>query len=344
MALLNMSTTVQTIINSLTLHTNLQNFFNAGGISTYEPGMTICNKTNQMLLSKSKAWKFNRKELSGPPTNPQGNFIVTQAGIQDILFAGASAFTTTGGVGIDLKTNGGITSAAGVVTVQCLQQHPFAVGQTVYLSGCVDAAYNSVFTFNGATSTSAWTQGYVITTVPDGTHFTYVAGGGQSIPSGAPGIVDWGWGESAYLQDPFSASFPQPLSKMEIVDRLAPSYYSSGEATPEICMLLDQNSGVLKFRLGEPYGNMPIQVNLVYQSRAAKLLLPTDIVQWPNNLMFAFDEVALWLAYRYAKSVGAKEVQVQYQVAQASVMACLQSDDNEATGEGMVPEKGIMAF
>jgi hypothetical protein len=363
MPLLNQSTTVQNIIDQLGLHTNLQNFFvNNGIVVTFEPGMTICNKTNQMLLAKSKSWKFNRCELSGPPNNPAGNFFVTQYGLQDYLHAGACAFSiaapasvvsasaTYGGVGIDLKAapvGGGtaaITSAGGTVTVQTLQQHPFAIGSTVYLSGCVDAVYNSVFTFNGFTASSAWTNGYVVTAVPDLFHFQFAAGAGQTISSGAPGIINWGWGESAYLTDPSSQAFPQPISKMDLVDRLAPSYYSSGEPTPRICMLLDQNNGILKFRLGEPYGSMPIQINLVYQARATKLLLPTDIIQWPDNLSFCFHETALWLAYRFAKSVGAKETQIQMQTAQAAIMSCLQGDDNEDSGQTLVPDRGLMSF
>jgi hypothetical protein len=342
MALLNQSTTVQNIVDQLTLNTNLQNYFNAGGVSTYEPGLTICTRTNQMLLAKSKAWKFNRVELSGPP-NGTGNFFVTQYGVQDVLHAGASAFTIGGGVGIDLKTNAGVTSAGGVVTIQTLQQHPFKIGDTVYLSGLVDAVYNSVFTFSNIVPTSAWTNGYIITTVPDITHFTFAAGAGQAIPSGAPGIGNWGWGESAYLTDPFSASFPQPASKVEIVDRLAPSYYSTGEM-PSVCMLIDNNNGVLKFRLSEPYGTVPLQINVVYQGRAPKLALPTDIVAWPDNLSFVFHEVALYFAYRFAKSVGAAETRAQFQMAQSAIMSALQGDDNEDSGEGLAPERGVMAF
>ena len=106
------NTTVQQIIDQCGLHTKLQNFFNVGGI-TYEPGLTIANDVNQQLLARPFAWKFNRQELSGGPAG-NGNFLVTQFGVQDYLFAGACAFVllnsntqglTTqlgGGVGIDL--------------------------------------------------------------------------------------------------------------------------------------------------------------------------------------------------------------------------------------------------
>jgi hypothetical protein len=289
---------------------------------------------------------------------------MTQYGVQDILHAGACAFTLlvapsgqpspnptwpSAGVGIDLAVTpvgggtAGITVAAGVVTVQTLQQHPFFVGQTVYLSGCTVAAYNSVFTFNINTPGSAWTNGFVITVVPDLFHFKFAAITGQTVSSGAPGISDWGWGESGYLTDPNSQAFPQPILKLEMVDRLAPSYFSNG-GEPEVCMLIDQQNGVLKFRMSEPWGTQTFQINTVYQARAGKLALPTDVIQWPNNLRFAFDEVALWMAYRFAKSVSAKETMGQYQIALAAIQSVMSGDDNESSGEAIVPDRGVMAW
>ena len=200
------------------------------------------------MLARPFAWKFNREELSGGPAG-NGNFFVTQFGIQDYLHAGACAFvlfqstntsgtTSTaqlgGGVGIDLAVNplnggtAGITVnvGTGVVTVQTLQQHPFVVGQTIFMNGNNIPAYNSVWTYQPQAQTSSSTNGWVITAVPDQFHFRrFQATAGQSVSSGASGIWNWGWGESAYLFDVNSNSFPQPDFKIEVVDRLTPSYY-----------------------------------------------------------------------------------------------------------------------
>jgi hypothetical protein len=348
--------TVQQIIDQCALHTKLQNFFNVGGI-TFEPGLTIANDTNQQLLARPFAWKFNREELSGGPAG-NGNFFVTQFGVQDYLFAGACAFvlfqntntsgtTTTaqlgGGVGIDLSANpinggtAGITVnvGTGVVTVQTLQQHPFVVGQTVFMTGNDVAAYNSIWTFQPQAQTSSWTQGWVITAVPDNLHFQFQATAGQSVSSGAAGIFNWGWGESAYLFDINSNSFPQPTFKIEMVDRLTTSYLCNDPA--QIAMMQDLNNGVLKFRLDNCNGPYCWMMNVVYQARAAKLINPQSIFQWPDNLSFVLKEVALAQAFRFATGLSSDDTKTQILLAQQAIASALGSDDRESSTEGFAP-------
>lgn len=173
------------------LHTSLQNFFLTRNGSN-EPAMTISNDMLRTLLARPMAWKFNRKFLDG--TN--GSFLVTQFGVQDYRFAGASAFVLQsgagsnpfGGVGIDMIYSpvrgplaggqlAGIIVSGATATVQTIDPHPFQPGQTVFLSGLLDAggAFNAVFSFNALTRICGWSGGFTIVSVPDQFHFTFAA-------------------------------------------------------------------------------------------------------------------------------------------------------------------------
>jgi hypothetical protein len=190
---INQTTTVQEVMDWCSLHTSLQNYFLTRN-GTNEPAMTICNDMLRTLLSKPMIWKFNRKFLDG--TN--GSFLVTQYGVQDYRFAGASAFVLQagagsnpfGGVGVDMifsAANAGLANGKGAgitvgnggatATCQTLDPHPFSAGQTVFFSGLLDAGgiFNATFSFNALTHTSAWNGGFTILTVPDAYHFTFAA-------------------------------------------------------------------------------------------------------------------------------------------------------------------------
>ena len=215
--LYNMSTTVQQLFDFVKLNTKLQNFFGQGGIVN-QPGLMMAQMTNQLLLSLNEPWHFNREYLNSPPIG-NGMFMPTQYGIQDYYHAGASCFClmnqnlpnptfATGGVSIDLdntavnngyaggytiisQTNGiSVNSFTGVVTVQFLQPHPgFQVGQTVFMSGNADPVYNSQFNYTGQVAqggittqqTSQWSNGFVITAVPDDYHIQFTATNAMSV-------------------------------------------------------------------------------------------------------------------------------------------------------------------
>lgn len=358
----NQTTTVQKVIDFCSLHTSLQSFFGVGGVSN-EPGLTICNNVQQMLLTKPMPWKFNRKLLDGS----NGHFFVTQYGVQDYQFAGACAFalqTTSGsspngGVGIDLAAspvNGGtagITVSAGVVTVQTLDPHPFQVGQTIYMAGNTVSAYNSTLTTSAVTFTSTWSNGWVITTVPDNLHFTFAAAAGQVASSGAPGfgvtdangnltgLYAWGWMESASVQDINSTGFPQPIKPIDAVHSLPPAYGTTGNPL-SICMIADLNNGVLKFRLSEPLGVQGFQVNMVYQGRAPKLTSPQSVFAWPDDLNYVLYETAMFQAFRYAKGVNGADTRTQFQIVQNVIQSALASEDREDTGHVVAPERSLM--
>lgn len=439
----NQTTTVQYVMDQCKLHTKLQNFFGVGQI-TGEPGCGIANRINQMLLQKRMAWKFNRIELS----SLAGNFFVTQQGVQDIRHAGACCFVLlnnqsgggtlpTGGVGIDLApvsyngvtyppVNGGTASVSisgSVITIQTIDQHPFQAGNIgqslLYVSGVKNPAFNSLFTYNQLTQTSAWTQGYTIVGIPDRFHLQLAATSGQTgvitgitasngiatltvpnnmspgdvmdlsgltlnpalntggvgnVPpatltattpttvsfvepsmvtngvetgtisataSGAPGIFNLGWVESASIQDMNSTSFPQPVKPIDAVHRLSPEYTTTGD-TLSVCALIDYNNGVIKFRLSEPLGTYSMQLNVIYQARAAKLTQPASIFQWPDDLSYVLVEMALWQGSRFAYGVGGEETMKLEQSAMAAVMSALESEDKEANTQAITPEFSLM--
>jgi hypothetical protein len=356
----NMTTTVQYVMDQCKLHTKLQNYFGVGQI-TGEPGCGIANRVNQMLLQRRMAWKFNRVEL-GPVG---GNFMVTQQGIQDMRFAGASAFVLLnnqggsgtlpcGGVGIDLSSQpinggtGGVTISGSVITVQTLDPHPFTaanVGQTtMYLSGVANSVFNSTFTYNQLTQTSAWTNGYVILSVPDNFHFTLQSNNVAQLnqpPTGAPGIGNLGWLESASIQDINSTAFPQPVKPIQAVHRLSPEYTTTGDELM-VCALIDYNNGVIKFRLSEPMGTYCFQINGVYQARAPILATAASIFQWPSDLSYVLVEMALWQASRFAYGLGAEETMKFQQSAQAALMSALEAEDKEDNVQALTPEFSLM--
>lgn len=360
------TTTVQKIIDYCALHTSLQTYFNVGGV-TNEPALTICNNTLQMLLVRSMPWKFNRKELCGPERGG-GSFLVTQYGVQDYRFCGAVAFVlasgsaNAGGCGIDLAANpinggtAGITVSGGIVTVQTLDPHPFQQGATVYMSGNTVAAYNSTFSFSATAHTSGWSNGWTILSVPDNLHFTFAATTGQTVSSGGGGfgtvdatgtllstaLFPFGWMESASVQDISNAQFPPPIKPIGAVRELAPNYVPSGNQ-PQVCMLVDYDNGVLKFRLSDPPGSYPWQVNIVYQAKAPKLIGPNSIAPWPDDMAYVLFEVALFQAFRYAKGVLAAETQSQMQIANQMIMTAMMGEGSREDSAFVVaPELALM--
>jgi hypothetical protein len=313
-----------------------------------------------------------------------------------------------------------------VATVQTIDPHPFQAGQTVFLSGVMDSVFQSVFTFNPQTHTSAWTAGFTILTVPDQYHFTFTAPANTSatitnialtnnvltvtaangfkagqvvtftgvgtntflnsqqativtasgssftavfthadvasgadtgtvtICSGAPGfgtsdpqgnsigLPSWGWGESASLQDINSTQFPQGVTpSVELVRELTPASSASGNQL-NICMLQDEQNGVLRFRLSEPMSSYNWQINVVYQARAPKLTTPQSGFAWPDDLGFVLRELALVYAVPFARGISVAESQAQLKIAQQSIGSAMAGEDRESNAFGVVPERGLM--
>lgn len=144
----NQTTTVQSVLDQLKLHTKLQNYWSVGGVSG-QPGLGICERVNQMLLSRRMAWKFNRKNLgeNNPAQNP--HFFITNQGVQDYKHAGATCFSL-----INSTTPGGQLPAGGASV---------DLNPGTYQNGNAKVSYG---TFNGgaafATLGIAWQTSGVI--------------------------------------------------------------------------------------------------------------------------------------------------------------------------------------
>jgi hypothetical protein len=74
--------------------------------------------------------------------------------------------------------------SAGTFTVQFLDPHPFQAGNIgasqLLISGVVNPAYNSTFTYNQLAQTSQWINSYTLLEIPDNFHIVLMGTSGQS--------------------------------------------------------------------------------------------------------------------------------------------------------------------
>ena len=74
--------------------------------------------------------------------------------------------------------------AAGTFTVQFLDPHPFQAGNIgtsqILISGVVNSAFNSTFTYNQLSQTSQWINSYTLISIPDNFHIVLAGTPGQS--------------------------------------------------------------------------------------------------------------------------------------------------------------------
>lgn len=321
--------TLQQIVNIGTVHADLMPFVSVGGFNQ-EPALSLCNDVLQELLAGPLAWKWNRKELG---------LLVTSMNKQDYQFGGAAAWTVNGGVGIALATAStpGITESVNTVTVTTLEPHNFNVGDTVWMNGNTVAAYNSAFT--QTPSGSSWGTGWVITAVPTTTSFTFTHAQSGLGNSGAPGITDFGWLESASMVDINSGASPQPVHELLGARELQPS---SDVRNPErVCVLVDNLDGTLKIRFRHVPGSSVFGVTLVYQKKAP---IKTDLGNtWspvPDELSFALRQMFLARAYRFADQEA--RANVEYQRAQIALMKAQGHEDSEQSDEHIIPDNSLM--
>jgi hypothetical protein len=296
-----------------------------GGFSN-EPALSLANQTVQELLAQPYDWKFNSVTAA---------LLVTQIFRQDYLFAGASAFTSKGGVGIDLVTNAGVTESVNTVTVKTLQPHNFAVGDTVYMIGNTVAAYNS--TFSQTQTSSGWTGGWVITATPTTTSFQFIHATSGLAASGAPGITDCGWLESCTLTDVNSTEpLPKPW-EVTCVRKLRPT--AIGGRPERIALVTQTDSGILTLRFQNVPGSA-FAVTLVYQKKAP---LKVDLTQtwapFPDEYKFVIDQMFLAKCYRFLDH---KRADGEFMKAQVAIHLALGKDDTEDSNQHVSPETTLM--
>jgi hypothetical protein len=317
--------TVQQVVNYASQHTELMPLISVGGY-TNEPALSIANDVLSELLGQPFPWKFNRKAAP---------VLVTQQWKQDYKFAGASAFTQNGGAAIGLASANAITESSFVVTVNTIEAHNFSVGDTVYMTGNTVAAYNSAF--SSTPSGSAWTGGWVITATPTTTSFKFTHATSGLAASGAPGITDLGWLESATMVNMNDTSAAQYVWFLQAVRMLEPS---NRQFLPDrVAAIADDGAGTLTIRLQFLPGPQPLGVTLVYQQRPTLITsLSSTWAPFPDEFAYVYRQLFLAHAYRFANSGRAD---VEYQKAMAGIAKALGTNDREQSDEYITPEGSL---
>lgn len=347
----NLSTiSCQNVLDYARAHVKLKPLLGIGGISN-EPGMSICNDVLQMLLARPFAWKFNRRQMA---------LLVTQGFIQDYLFAGGCAFTlnpvvqsggqTTlggGGVGIDLATNSAVTQSGFVTTVNTLQPHNFAVGQTVFMNNVTDTSgnlipgYNSIFILDTLALTATWTNGWVITSTPSQTQFIFTSNVSGQVAGGAPGITDFNWLTDVSVLDINNTGVPQPTGPIRAVDRITPTHRL--DETKEVCVNTDFGNGVIQIRVGPNADVYSMALNLGYQMRAPLLTSPTSKwAPWPDRLAYVLRAGVKAFAYDLTEESEEAKLSRMKFFTDYCIPGALGASDAEDQNLGFAPTVSIM--
>jgi hypothetical protein len=317
--------TIQSVLNFCRTHGDLVPLADVGGF-TNEPGLSLANDSLQFLCAQPNAWKFNRVA---------SNILVTQSARQEYQFAGASAFTSQYGASIGLASNTAISESGNTVTVTTLQPHNFSVGNTVYMTGNTVAAYNSTYS-EGPTS-SGWSGGWVITAVPSTTSFQFTHASSGLGTSGAAGITDFAWLESAEMYDT-RATEPNPrhweLEAVRTMKRV------SGVGRPSKIAVISESGGILTVRI-EPVGNEVVWgITLNYQAKPPlKTALSDTWAPFPDEFAFVYRQAFLARAYRYLDHRRADAEEAR---ALATIGKAMARDDNETENQYVVPAFSLM--
>jgi len=326
---------------------------------TYSPvnggtaGVSIIPSTGLMSVQTIDPHPFQTANLTGPPiyltglSNPAFNSTYTYnnllgtaswtGGYQLLGIQSPYNFTVQGIQGAQYASITYIAASGGITTVACA--NTFSAGDILTFSSI---AHNSglngqvitVLTATTSIITFATPSGVTITNEGD-LGYVYAA------PSGAPGIFNFSWLQSASIFDLNSQSFPPPIDSINAVQSRAKEYSTTGDKI-EIAPVCDYNNGVIKFRLSEPLGNYPWGFSMSIQKRAPKIFQPGDIFPWPDELSYVIFEMCLWQGMRMAYGIGEGETQAQMQNAMASVMAALESQDREESGFSFAPDFSLM--
>ena len=231
-----------------------------------------------------------------------------------------------------------ISATGGVTTV--------SVGNTMTPGDIMTfAGIGTNTALNGTTVTLLTaSSGSVTFTTPTGVTITNGNDNGTmyAAPSGAPGIWNLGWVESAAVVDINNPSFPLPITPINAVHRLSPEYTSKGENFNISCEI-DYGNGVVKFRLSEPVSTYPYAFNVVYQAKAPKFTSGQSVFQWPDDYSFALFELLLWQGMRFAYGITSTETQAQMQVAMLALQEILAAEDREDNVQALTPGFTLMS-
>ena len=330
----NNTITLQSIANFLSTHADLLPLTGVGGYVN-EPFLSLANDAISDLLSSPNDWKFNRKDMPMLVTCPQK---------QDYIFAGAVAFSlgsTSQGWAIGLASNSAITVTAGVVTVTTLENHRFAVGDTVYLNNVTmttgtSSKYNSTFTDTG--SATSWSGGWVLTAITSNT-FSFAATSGQnnSDVGGAPGIADFGWLQNGSMVQMTNTSSPQYSQNLYTFRELP---VTSRVSNPERVTAFDNGDGTLTIRFYLVPGSTSWGAKLIYQKQAPiKIALTDNWSPFPDSMSALYRQA---LVYRMQRYLNSPTQNAEYQKLQQEIAKAQGSDDSEQSSVYVTPEEPIM--
>jgi hypothetical protein len=230
-----------------------------------------------------------------------------------------------------------IAAAGGVTTVAVPQT--MTPGDIMTFTGIGTNSGLNTLSVTLLTATAA----AVTFTTPTGVVITNGADNGTiyAAPSGAPGIWNLGWVESAAIVDINNPSFPLPVTPIDAVHRLAPEYMATGDNISLSCEI-DYGNGVVKFRTSQPISTYPFAFNVVYQAKSPKFTSGQSVFQWPDDYSFALFEMLLWQGMRFAYGITSQETQAQAQAAQMALQSVLAAEDREDNLQSLMPTRSLM--
>lgn len=319
----NSTITVQNVVDWARAYPKLAPVLGVGGFSL-QPALSIANDVLAEIIAAPLNWKFNRRTVTP---------WATTKGQQDVGVTGAAAWALgpsppAGGAPIALSPLGA-TQSGFTVTLNTTVPHGFSVGQAVNVAGVAVAAYNGI----GTPGSGA----FPITAVPSPISFQYTLGTSGLAASGAPGITDFNWIESATVQDASTTLTPPPEFIIEAVNYIEPTGDMGNPS--KVCMLSDDGSGTLTFRTWPVPGSFVWLLNVVYQAKPPLLTaLSNTWAPIPDELGRVVRSGFLALAMRHAGDARANE---QYAMFRGQLMEALNSKDREPRNEGLYPWRGI---
>lgn len=330
--------TLQSLANFFSTQADLLPLTGIGGY-TNEPFMSMANDALSDLICDPSDWKFNRAVLP---------IIVTCPFKQDYKFSGAEAFSlgsTSQGWAIDLASNSAITVTAGVVTVNTIEPHRFAIGDVVFINNVIAKSgnsanagkYNSTFTDNG--NASAWTGGYTITAITSNS-FSFAAASGQNNGDvlGSPGVFNFAYGTSASMVEMIDTSSPQYVQELSV--RREMPVASRINNPSKVAVINDDYNGTITVRFYLVPGNTAWGATIVYQQKAPVKSQMTDtIAPFPDHMTFVVRQAIL---YRMRMFTNHPMQEQEFSKLQVMIKKALGFGETEATDVSLKPEDPLM--
>jgi len=324
-----------------------------------EPALSICNDVYQETLQKPLTWRFNKANTASTgmgilyftTVQYQQDYQLTNASVSGVVFAGASAPNPypgpvpAGGVThIATVYNNGLVIAGGVATVTCNWAHGFVPGNTAYLLN-VGQWVLGVFT---PTATLNTTGGWVITSVPTPTTFTFataVTAGNY----GAPGINNIGWIERTVFEDFANTATVKPRHSIEVTMNLElesivqPPFkisyqYTNTDAGLAAGATIPSTTAV--FRLWPIPSSQLWGIITDYQMAPVTF---TDLSNtwgvWPDPLIFVIRQGVVAAALDFCEDPRAV---TEYQLYQSKLDSVRDIRDQERPSQTMFPDRPIL--